>query len=243
MNASVFFSHISWQIKTKLFGFKYTQNRLFKSRFFLFIGILPGLVISQNSYAESTLPINHTAPIQKTNNADSANSITILQVDDYQQDKNLLIDSESRFNLPKAVIDAIHHEIPLSFKVQIELTEASKILGFNYQRSRNVISYNTDIYAYGVNRMYALYNNRNQKAETFRTIDEALTTLSTLQAFPIASLSELHPEQMYTLRMRISLDYWKLPAPLILEALLTPSVWQLDSQWYETTLQTPLSWQ
>ena len=243
MNISVIFTRIAWQIKTKLFAFKNSQLCLLKPLYFVFFGILPGLVISQTTHAESTLPINTLTPGQETNTANTGNSITILQVHDYQQDKHLLIDSESRFNLPEAVIEAIHHEIPLSFKIQIELTESSKILGFHYQRTRNVISYNTDIYAFGVNRMYALFNNRNQKAESFRTIDEALTTLSTLQSFPIASLSELHPEQMYTLRMRISLDYWKLPAPLILEALLTPSVWQLDSQWYETTLQTPLSWQ
>lgn len=170
------------------------------------------------------------------------NEITILKVRDYQKNKQLLIDSESRFNLPQAVIDAVHHEIPLSFITRIELTEATKTLGFKYERTRNVIEYRTDLYAYGVNRLYALYNHRNQKAQSFTTLEEALQTLATLQAFPIASLSELHPEQRYTLRMKISLDYWKLPAPLILEALTT-STWQLESQWFETSLQTPLSWQ
>ena len=199
----------------------------------LFFSLLPGLVTSQTALAESVLP-----PSQATEN-----SITIVQVRDYQQDKQLLIDSESRFNLPETVIEAIHHEIPLSFRIQIELTESSQILGIKYQRNRNIIHYNTDIYAYGVNRLYALYNNRNKNAKTFKSIEDALTTLATLQAFPIASLSELHPKQMYTLRMRISLDFWKLPAPLILEALLSPSVWQLDSGWFETSLQTPLSWQ
>lgn len=241
-NSAIFaiFEMHSWQILAKFKGvFRLFWLNVFNQRFLnklriQFFCLLPGLVISPLSYAESILP---------ETNSNAQNSIIILQVHDYQENKQLLIDSESVFNLPPKVIEAIHHEIPLSFKIQIELTEKSNLLGFNYQRTRKHISYNTDIYAYGVNRTYALYNNRNQKAENFRTIDEALTTLSTLQAFPIASLSELHPEQMYTLRMRISLDFWKLPAPLLLEALLTPSVWQLDSQWYETTLKTPLSWQ
>lgn len=197
------------------------------------LSVLPGLVTYQTALAQSSQPASHNAE----------NSIVILKVRDYQQDKQLLIDSESRFYLPETVIDAIHHEIPLSFHIQIELTESSRMLGIKYQRNRNIISYNTEIHAYGVSRLYALYNNRNQNAKTFKTIDDALTTLATLQSFPIASLSELHPDQRYTLRMRISLDFWKLPAPLILEALLSPSVWQLDSGWFETTLQTPLSWQ
>ncbi|WEJ62903.1 DUF4390 domain-containing protein [Thiomicrorhabdus lithotrophica] len=200
------------------FKLKGLKKSLIKTLFM----ILPGLVIATPGLADY--------------------EIEILKVRDYQQNKQLLIDSESRFNLPQEVIDAVHHEIPLSFNTRIELTERKSLLGFGYERSRNIIEYRTDLYAYGVNRLYALYNHRNKKTQTFITIDEALQTLATLQAFPVASLSELHPEQRYTLRMRISLDFWKLPTPLILEALTT-STWRLESQWFETSLQTPLSWQ
>jgi len=200
------------------FKLKTLKKQLIKPLFF----ILPGLLIATPGLAE--------------------HEIEILKVRDYQQNKQLLIDSESSFNLPQEVIDAVHHEIPLSFNTRIELTERKSLFGFKYERSRNIIEYRTDLYAYGVNRLYALYNHRNKKTQTFTTIDEALQTLATLQAFPVASLSELHPEQRYTLRMRISLDFWKLPTPLILEALTT-STWRLESQWFETSLQTPLSWQ
>jgi|ACQI01.1.fsa_nt_gi hypothetical protein len=169
-------------------------------------------------------------------------SITINKVLDYQQDKKLLIDSESTFNLPETISEAIRHEVPLSFKIQIELLETSKILGFNVQRKRKSVEFHNELYASGVNRLYVLFNTRNHKVQTFKNLDEALSTLSTLEDFPIASLSELHPGQRYTLRMRIKLDIWKLPAPVLIEALLTDK-WLLDSQWYETTLKTPLSWQ
>jgi len=176
------------------------------------------------------------------NHSHAENEIVILNVTEHQQDKQLLINSQTEFNLPEEVIEAIHHEVPIRFKTQIELTEEKRVLGFKYQRTRNYVEYRTELYAYGVNRLYTLYNNRNQKAQTFKTLEEALKTLATLQTFPVASLSELHPEQRYTLRVRISLDYWSLPAPMILEALFTPH-WQLDSQWFETELITPLSWQ
>ncbi len=174
--------------------------------------------------------------------AHAQKAISIDKIIDYQQDKQLMIDSASSFNLPEHVIEAIHHEIPLNFKIQIELLEKSKLLGFDYHRVRNQIEFHTELHSAGVNRLYALYNSRNHKAQTFQRLEEALQTLATLQAFPIASLSELHPEQSYTLRMRIKLDYWKLPAPLLIDAIFTDN-WLLDSQWYETTLQTPLSWQ
>lgn len=177
-----------------------------------------------------------------SSHAADESKIDILNITDYQQDKQLLIDSTSHFSIPERVIDAVHHEIALNFKIEIQLTEASRFLGFKYQRTRKNVVFHTQLYAYGVSRQYTLYNSRNNKSQAFRTIDEALKTLATLQAFPVASLSELHPEQRYTLRMRISLDYWKLPTPLILEALFNDE-WHLDSQWFETTLKTPLSWQ
>lgn len=219
MNTPNKFAHVIMQITGVLIS---NRLRCFTQVLQRLVIILPGLVASTLCYADG--------------------EITILNVTDYQQNKQLLINSESRFNLPNTVIEAINHEIPLTFTTKIEMTEKSSVLGFSYQRSRSYIQYNTEVYAYGVNRKYALYNFRNKKTRTFKTLEEALTTLATLQAFPIASLSELHPKQDYTLRMRISLDHWKLPAPLILQALFTPH-WQLDSQWFETSLQTPLSWQ
>ncbi len=168
--------------------------------------------------------------------------ITINKVVDYHENKQLMIDSESSFDLPDNIIEAIYHEVPLSFKITIELTERSSVLGFKYQRMRKKIEFHTQLYASGVNRLYSLYNSRNHKSQTFKTLEEALQTLATLRAFPVLSLAELHPEQRYTLRMRIQLDKWKLPTPLLIEAIFTDN-WLLDSQWYEEQLQTPLSWQ
>lgn len=174
--------------------------------------------------------------------ASEPSSITIHDVVDYQQDKQLLIDSESSFNLPENALQAIEHNIPLSFYIEIELLEESKILGIKQNRVRNRVEFHNEVRSSGIHRLYFIYNSRNHKSQSFKTLDEALKTLSTIKAFPIASLSELHPEQRYTLRMRIKLDYWKLPAPLLLEAIFTKK-WLLDSRWYETTLNTPLSWQ
>lgn len=169
-------------------------------------------------------------------------AITIQGVIDYQQNKQLLIDSESTFNLPDNALEAIEHNIPLSFYIQIELLEQSNILGIKRSRVRKRVQFHNEVRSSGIHRHYFIYNSRNHKSQSFKTLDEALKTLSTIRAFPIASLSELHPEQRYTLRMRIELDYWKLPTPLLLEAIFT-NKWLLDSQWYETTLKTPLSWQ
>lgn len=174
--------------------------------------------------------------------AHAVQPIVIKKVVDFQADKNLIINSESVFNLPPNVIEAIHHEIPLSFKIHIELLEEVTWFGLQLSRVRNAIEFHTELRASGMSRAYTLFNTRNQNIQSFQSLEKALQTLATLEAFPVASLSELHPEQRYTLRMRIHLDHWKLKAPLLIQALFSDE-WTIDSGWYETSLQTPLSWQ
>lgn len=206
-----------------------------KVSIFILVTLFLSIVIAQEDSPEKELA-------QPEQMLSVTPAIHINKVLDYHNDKHLLIDSESSFALPENIIQAIDHEIPLSFKIEIELLEKSKMLGYEYNRQRSHIQFHNQIYSSGVNHLYALFNTRNFKVRTFTNLDEALQTLATLKGFPVASLSELHPGQSYTLRIRINLDYWKLPAPLILEALLTDK-WLLDSQWYETSLKTPLSWQ
>jgi hypothetical protein len=176
-----------------------------------------------------------------TTKVQASDEIMIMRVSDYQQDQKLLLDSESRFKLPEAIVTAINHEIPLTFKTEIRLLEKNQRLGFDYDRTRVSIEYQTHLYVEGVNQRYFLYNSRNLKTQSFTTLESALLTLGTLQSFPIINLAELHPKQHYTLKMRISLDHWQLPAPLLMESLFK-SHWQLDSGWFEVDIQTPGSW-
>lgn len=168
--------------------------------------------------------------------------ITLIKVVDYRQQMQLKIDSLSRFKLGEAQIEAINHGISLKFKTEILLTESSSFLGFPYQRTRKHIRYHTELTSYGLNRQYVLFNNRNDKRQRFSSIDRALDTMGTLEDFEIADLKELHPTQKYRLKVRIYLDYWALPAPMLLDALFDPT-WRLDSGWFEVNLTTPLSWQ
>lgn len=170
------------------------------------------------------------------------NSIVILKVIDYRDNQNLKIDSNSRIHLNTSLLEAIEHEILLNFKIQMQLTETNKVLGIAYQRTRKSIDYHVRLFRSSLNQQFQLYNSRNGQTQSFRQLEEALETLSTIKAFEIAELSELHPRQNYTLRLRISLDRWKLPAPLVLQALFS-SDWTLDSDWFETTLTAPQSWQ
>ena len=170
------------------------------------------------------------------------NHITILKVVDYRDDKVLKIDSNSRISLNKTILDAIDHDILLNFNIQMQLTESNRLFGFPYQRVRKDIDYHVQLFAFGINRQFMLYNSRNNQLQTFKQLNKALETLATIKEFAIAELSEMHPRQNYTLKIRISLDRWKLPPPLMLDAMFSED-WTLDSGWFETTLTAPQSWQ
>jgi len=175
-------------------------------------------------------------------NLSTANSaIHFAYLKEVIQEPQLSLNSAVEFHLPQPIISALHHEIHLHFKTEILLREKQEVLGVDIERTRQSIAYHTELYAYGVNRHYVLHNHRNQKIQTFQTLEAALQTLGTMQALPIIKLSELHPEQQYVLHIRLSLDKWKLPAPLLLDALFE-DYWQLDSGWFEIEIQTPKSW-
>lgn len=171
----------------------------------------------------------------------ASDEIRILQVTDYQEDQQLLFDSQSQFNLPDAIIEAIHSEVGLIFETEIVFLEHQRFAGIKYHRERMHVQYRTQLRYSSFSNRYTLINERNNKVQTFGSLDEALRTLGTLSSFPVLSLSELHPDQKYTLKLNIHLNHWRLPAPLVLNSLLD-SDWQLDSGWFETTIYTPKSW-
>ncbi|MBN2865950.1 MAG: DUF4390 domain-containing protein [Thiotrichales bacterium] len=171
----------------------------------------------------------------------ASDQIRIIQMTDYQEDQQLLFDSQVQFHLPKAVIEAIYNEITLTFKTEIVFQEHQRFAGIKYRRERMHVSYNTQLHYSDFSGRYTLVNERNNKVQSFSSLDEALKTLGTLSAFPILGLSELHPAQKYTLKLNINLNRWRLPAPLVLNSLLD-SDWNLNSGWFETRIYTPKSW-
>ncbi len=171
-----------------------------------------------------------------SNVAFSKSPIHFSSVKEVFQNQQLALTATVDFTLSEEVLSAIYHDIPILFKTEIILFEKSKFLGFPIETTQKKIEYYTELYAYGVNRYYVLYNHRNHKRQTFQTLEDALQTLGTLQALPVVNQSVLLSGKHYFLKVRISLDRWKLPPPLFMNALLNP-LWQLDSGWQEVKIQ------
>lgn len=167
--------------------------------------------------------------------------IQIRYLNDYQIDQQLVLDAQVDFKLDPIIIEAVNHEIPLNFTTEIELNESYSLMGFTLSRNRVRIVYESQLNYFGFNQIYVITNKRNQKVQSLSSLSEALRIMGTLSNFNLANLSDLHPNTLYTIKIRVSLNQWKLPTPLILDALWQPA-WQLDSDWHQIQIQSPKSW-
>lgn len=169
------------------------------------------------------------------------NPIHIRYLNDYQSDQQLLLDSSIRFSLPDEILKAVQHEIPLTFETEIELNEVHPMLGIEIERNRVHIRYQTQLRYIGFNRRYIISNRRNNQVQAFENLKDALQTLGTLSNFKLTDLADLHPDTTYIINMRVRLNKWELPTPLIIDSLFRQN-WHLDSGWRSIEIQSPKSW-
>lgn len=192
------------------------------------------------TWAQAKTPADTT---QETATASPAapGRIEVLSLYDYQDNQQLILDARIRLSLPPAVMDALQHEIPMTFQTEINLDESRSLLGIPYQRNRVQIRYQTRLQYYRFNQAWVLHNLRNEKVQSFSSLEEALETLGTLSGFALTNLATLHPNTEYHMGVRMFLDRWTLPSPMMIDALFSPA-WQLDSGWESIQIQSPKSW-
>ena len=148
----------------------------------------------------------------------------------YQENGALKINISHLTELSDAQTEAINSELMMYFMTEVEVAFINNAFGIDWFSTVEELSYYTQLYAFGINREYLLYNNRNKKFRTFKNLDEAVTTLTTLNGLTVAELSHLPPSPAYRVRVRQYLDIWRLPAALLLEVLSNPE-WDINKEW------------
>ncbi len=174
-------------------------------------------------------------------NKTSIASATVVQILDYQEDQQLLIDANIKIILSEEMQRALKHEIDLFFITKVELEKKTSILALEFFKNQTTIHYKTKLTYSNYSQTYRLTNFRNQQTRQFPTLAEALYTLGAIHHFPITSLANLHPGKTYQIKLKLELLPWKLPSPLIITAL-TQAEWQLNSDWYKIKIHAPKSW-
>ena len=161
-------------------------------------------------------------------------AIYIYRLEPILQQNHLYFNAQTRIQLPERVKQALLHEIPLTFVIQIEVRQPKSLLGLDLSETLYQLQFKTTLQYYNFNQTFILMNQRNKKVKLFNQLDPALETLGTFEKFSIMPITPpLKPNTQ--LRLRIYLERWQLPAPLLLETLYN-SDWQLNSDWVEQTL-------
>lgn len=185
--------------------------------------------------------VSSLATAQSSTSNEPPGQVLIQNLSDYHHDQLLKANAQIEIQLPKRMRDALKHEIPLTFETEFELNEKFNFLGINLNRNRTHILYKTKLYYFTYNQLYFITNLRNGRTQSFESLKEALNTLGTIDNFTITDLAELHPNTLYTLKLRLKFDPWELPSPLLIETL-TSSDWHLFSGWHSVKIKSPSSW-
>lgn len=167
----------------------------------------------------------------------SWSQVSLLKINDYHQDQQLLFDAQLELQLPPRVLDALQHEIPLQFITHIKLNRRDQFFILPYNSELVDIQYVTELRYSRFFQRYSLHNLRNGNIEHFSQLHDALKTLGTLTGFSLANLNQMHSGLHYHIRLKLELSYWTLPAPLFTHALIHPE-WRLASAWFELPVQS-----
>lgn len=147
--------------------------------------------------------------------------------------QQLEVDSQVFFNLSDRVKKALEHEIPLHFNVEFRLVVKNSFLGFDYEEVVLSKTHQITLLYLGYDNKYHISNQRSQINQSFSHLNSALRTFGTIEGFNIVNLAKLPKNKEYSIELRVKLNPWKLPTPLIIESF-TNSSWFLSSNWYKT---------
>ena len=169
----------------------------------------------------------------------NAPSISIYRLQPIIEQDTLYLNAQTRFKLPNRVKQAVLHEIPLNFVIQLEVRSRKSLLGLDFSDTLYQLQFQTTLSYYNFNQKFILLNQRNKKVKLFDSLQQALETLGTFEHFAVMPVDQFTTTQPTEVRLRIYLDRWQLPAPLTLEALYL-SDWSLDSGWVSRSIDLPL---
>ncbi|AEG32280.1 hypothetical protein Thicy_1522 [Thiomicrospira cyclica ALM1] len=176
-----------------------------------------------------TVPLSASAMTPK-------GEITIIHLNESQQGGQLLLDAQGDILLSPGLMEAIDKGIKVYFRTQVEVRQQKSGLMAWHQPVITQIDYLTELSYSRFYQRYTLVNQRNGNVRHFQNINQALNTLTRLQSFPLLPMSQLHPGLDYQIRLKFSVDYWQLNAPLLTHALFNRD-WRLASRWNHVPVQ------
>ncbi|RMD71282.1 MAG: DUF4390 domain-containing protein [Gammaproteobacteria bacterium] len=142
------------------------------------------------------------------------------------------LDADVHYDLSDEALEALHHGIPLTLTLEIEIFRPRPFL-WDEKVAAVELSFRLSYHPLG--KQYEVENLHTGVKRSFPSLEEALRALGRVRHFPMLDKRLLEVGRRYKARLRARLDLDALPIPLRLMAYLSPA-WHLKSDWYTWTL-------
>ena len=144
-----------------------------------------------------------------------------------------LLDSRLQLVLSSEALDALNSGVPLTIELQVQLLRQRR---FYLDAMDAELAVRFELEYRPLSQRYLVRNLNSGDQDSFATLYSALNNLGRVTALPIIDDALLAENRDYRVRVRAMLQTQQYPAPLRL-LFFWRSQWQLQSEWYEWTLE------
>jgi len=142
------------------------------------------------------------------------------------------LDARIDYHFSEEVLQALNNGVPITLRTEIEVSRSRR---YWVDETVATLEQRFQLTYHAFSDQYLLRNLNSDVLTIHPSLTLAITSLGTLEAFPLLTASQVQPEHDYQVRLRTLLDIEALPAPLRPVAYVTPA-WRLTSEWYACSL-------
>ena len=144
-----------------------------------------------------------------------------------------LLDARLQLVLSSEALDALNAGVPITIELQTQVIRSRRFMPDAVDAE---LATRFELEYRPLSQRYIVRNLNSGDQDSFATLYSALNNLGRINALPIIDDELLRPGKEYRARIRAMLQTQQYPAPLRL-LFFWRSQWQLESEWYEWTLE------
>ena len=145
----------------------------------------------------------------------------------------LLLDARLQLVLSSEALDALNAGVPITVELQTQVIRSRRFMTDALEAE---LATRFELEYRPLSQRYIVRNLNSGDQDSFATLYSALNNLGRITALPIIDDDLLRAGKDYRVRVRVMLQTQQYPAPLRL-MFFWRSQWQLQSEWYEWTLE------
>lgn len=143
------------------------------------------------------------------------------------------LDARLQLVLSSEALDALNSGVPLTIELQMQVIRSRR---FYMDALDAELAIRFELEYRPLSQRYIVRNINSGNQDSFATLYSALNNLGRIIDLPVIDDALLAPDKPYRIRVRAMLQTKQYPAPLRL-LFFWRSQWQLQSEWYEWTLE------